>query len=155
MNPWAGNCGTGKGIDSATSGFEGPWTTNPTVWDNQYFKNLINYEWELSTGSGGAKQWYTKGRVLKAQPAHGSTPVDVTMLTADLALIYDAKYKVIVERFAADQNALDKAFSHAWYKLMSRDMGPHSRCLGNLVPPAQPFQNPLPPTPTKLADFDA
>ena len=34
-----------------------------------------------------------------------------------------------------------------------QDMGPATRCLGNSVPPDQPFQDPLPPTPKKLADF--
>ena len=40
------------------------------------------------------------------------------------------------------------------YKLTSRDMGPVTRCIGPSVPPAQPWQNPLPPTPSKLANFD-
>lgn len=44
-NPYPGLHGTGKGNDAVTSGFEGPWTSEPTAWDNEYFKNLINYEW--------------------------------------------------------------------------------------------------------------
>ena len=53
-------------------------------------------------------------------------------------------YKAIAERFAKEPAALDHHFAAAWYKLMSRDMGPHARCVGSLVPPAQPFQLALP-----------
>merc|ERR1719334_781959 len=56
-NPWPGNCGTGKGEDTFTSGFELPFTTNPTQWDNEYFRSLIDYEWERWEGPGGHKQW--------------------------------------------------------------------------------------------------
>ena len=83
------------------------------------------------------------------------TPVPIRMLTADIALVNDASYHKLSLEFAADQAALDDAFTHAWYKLTSRDMGPVARCHGNDVPPAQPFQNPLPPTPASLADFGA
>jgi catalase-peroxidase len=40
-NPWPGECGTGSGADAFTSGFEGPWTSQPTQWDNDYFKYLV------------------------------------------------------------------------------------------------------------------
>merc|ERR550525_2369433 len=57
VNPWPGNCGTGKGNDQFTSGFEGPWTSNPIQWSNEYFHNLLEYDWEEHTGAGGKQQW--------------------------------------------------------------------------------------------------
>ena len=39
-----GMCGSGKLGDAFTSGFEFPFTTNPTKWDNEYFVNLERYQ---------------------------------------------------------------------------------------------------------------
>ncbi|GMF46988.1 unnamed protein product [Phytophthora fragariaefolia] len=148
-NPWPGTCGEGpmkgKGNNTFTSGFEGQWTFTPTKWGNGYFKGLTTREWEKYDGPGGHVQW---------RPVPDTTP-PVRMLTADIALLHDPSYKQIALEFAANQTALDEAFSHAWYKLTSRDMGPVARCRGKDVPPAQLFQNPLPPTPAKLPDFNA
>jgi len=56
QNPWAGKCGTGpgkgKGANTWTSGFEGSWSQTPTTWNNNYFKNLVNYEWSVTDGPG-------------------------------------------------------------------------------------------------------
>jgi len=49
----------------------------------------------------------------------------------------------------------DEAFASAWYKLTTRDMGPHSRCIGPIVPPPQSWQYPLPDPSNELADFAA
>lgn len=49
-----------KGIHSITSGIEGPWTTEPMKWDNQYFYNLLYYDWEVTKGPGGHWQWKVK-----------------------------------------------------------------------------------------------
>ena len=146
-------CGTGKGADAVTAGFEGPWTTTPTTWSNGYFTNLLANEWEKHVGPGGHWQWKPAGSALKA-PAPFEDPAkfpegtqDVMMLTSDVSLTKDPSYLAIAKTFAASPEALDVAFSHAWYKLMSRDMGPHARCIGDLVPPPQPFQLALPPAP--------
>uniref|UniRef100_A0AAV1UZJ1 Plant heme peroxidase family profile domain-containing protein n=2 Tax=Peronospora matthiolae TaxID=2874970 RepID=A0AAV1UZJ1_9STRA len=148
-NPWPGTCGEGemkgKGNNTFTSGFEGAWTSTPTKWSNEYFKSLTQLTWETYVGPGGRTQW---------RPVP-DTPVPIRMLTSDMALVNDASYHKLSLEFAADQAALDDAFAHAWYKLTSYDMGPVARCRGNDVPPAQPFQNPLPPTPATLPDFGA
>jgi len=61
-----------------------------------------------------------------------------------------------VQTYAKDPAELNKQFAAAWYKLTTRDMGPVTRCMGDMVPPAQPFQFPLPAPlpPSELADFD-
>lgn len=62
--PWPGTCGDpgsplfGKGENTFTSGFEGKWTEEPTVWDNAYFTNLLEYDWEVAIGPGGHYQWH-------------------------------------------------------------------------------------------------
>lgn len=145
-NPWPGKCGTGKGKDAFTSGFEFQWTSEPTKWDNEYFKLLASREWEKYKGPGGHWQW----RPTEVGPGEEK----LGMLTSDVSLTVDTAYKQIVEAWAKDTKPFDHAFAHAWYKLVTRDMGPVTRCVGKYVPPAQPFQYPLPAAPAQLADFD-
>lgn len=167
FNSWPGTCMPKKRAeDTFTSGWEGAWTINPDKWDNNYFVNLVKYEWKLVQSPAGSNQWNVKGlrgqepdpeKRLLAPDAHlEGEKQDVMMLTSDLAFMHDPmnKYQPIVEKFAKDQKALDDMFAYSWYKLMSRDMGPASRCVGDMVPPAQDWQFPLPSPPEKLADFD-
>jgi len=157
-NPWPGKCGSGKGKDTFTSGFEGPWTSNPVGWDNAYFRNLLAYGWEVEMGPGGHHQWKVNSSFSSpvAAAAHGSGIQNIMMLTSDIALLRDHHYLEIVREFAGDLKAFENAFASAWYKLTTRDMGPVSRCLGNDVLPAQPWQNPLPPVdPNYPPDFHA
>jgi catalase-peroxidase len=146
-NPWPGNCGSGVGNDTYTSGFEGPWTTSPTVWSNQYFHNLLDYDWEKYIGPGGHWQW---GPV----SVNGSEVPEIMMMTSDVSLLTDPEYLALVQFYADNMEEFERQFSHAWYKLTSRDMGPATRCIGDEVPPPQPFQYPLPPPPEALPNFD-
>ena len=145
---WQNTFGSGKGVHAISSGLEGAWTTNPVKWDNNYFDNLFGHEWELTKSPAGAQQWTPKngsaaGTVPDAHdPSKRHAPI---MFTTDLALKLDPSYATISKRFHENPQALADAFSKAWYKLTHRDMGPHSRYLGPLVP-AEPllWQDPVP-----------
>ena len=54
---WINSFGSGKGVDTITSGLEGAWTTTPTQWDNSFFEILFDYEWDLVKSPAGAWQW--------------------------------------------------------------------------------------------------
>ena len=145
---WTSSFGTGKGVDSVTSGLEGAWTTDPAKWDNNFLENLHGYEWKQVSSPAGAAQWTPKdaaaaGTVPDAHdPSKKHAPM---MLTTDLSLRMDPAYAPIAKRFLENPEELADAFARAWYKLTHRDMGPRTRCLGPLVP-AEPqlWQDPVP-----------
>jgi len=145
---WKNTFGSGKGVDTISSGLEGAWTTNPVKWDNNYLENLWGYEWELTKSPAGAQQWIPKnGSAAAAVPdAHDPSKKHVPiMFTTDLSLRMDPSYAKITKRFLANPQELADAFAKAWFKLTHRDMGPVTRYLGPLVP-KEPllWQDPLP-----------
>ena len=145
---WRNTFGTGHGADTISSGLEGAWTTRPAQWDDNFFDNLFGYEWEQVKSPAGATQWKPVGgagadTVPDAHdPARRHAP---TMLTTDLALRFDPDYERISRRFHENPEEFAAAFAKAWFKLTHRDMGPHCRGLGPLVPAeAQLWQDPVP-----------
>lgn len=133
-------------------------TSEPIVWDNAYFKNLVNFDWEVHHGPGGHSQWRVSGGHGPQAPMADLNPTftqDIMMLTTDVALKVDPEYQQYVAEFAANETAFAESFAKAWYKLVTRDMGPVERCVGPNIPPAQGFQLPLPHPPKKLADITA
>jgi catalase-peroxidase len=152
---WQSKYGSGKGADTITSGLEGPWTTEPTKWDNGFLSNLYNHEYELTTSPAGAKQYAPKpnasGVVPTApHPIDSSKRQNTMMLTTDLALRVDPDYAPISKRFLEHPEQLNDAFGKAWYKLLHRDMGPITRYLGPWVPEPQLWQDPVPKVDHKL-----
>ncbi len=146
---WKNRFGSGKGDDTITSGLEGPWTNNPTKWDNGFLDNLYNYDYELGTSPAGAKQYAPKPNAAGVTPtapdAHNPSKRQTTMmLTTDLSLKVDPIYASITKRFREHPDQLADAFGKAWYKLLHRDMGPVSRFFGPWVPPPQLWQDPVP-----------
>src|SRR5689334_14847690 len=134
---WSNKYLTGRGGHAITSGLEGAWTTTPTKWNNDFFKHLFNYDWELTTSPAGAKQWIPKrGAGAGTVPdAHDkSKRHQPVMLTTDLALRMDPAYEKISRRFYEHPDEFAKAFAKAWFKLTHRDMGPLTRYRGKLLP---------------------
>mgnify|MGYP002788619037 CR=1 FL=1 len=153
---WKNALGSGKGVDTTTSGIEGAWKPNPTRWDNGYFAMLFGYEWELVKSPAGAWQWLAKDvRDEDMIPdAHDPTKKHRPMMTtADLSLRFDPGFAPIARRFHADPQAFADAFARAWFKLTHRDMGPRSRYLGPEVPDeVLLWQDPVPAVDHPLID---
>ncbi|MFF8480742.1 catalase/peroxidase HPI [Streptomyces antibioticus] len=143
---WKSTYGTGKGGDTITSGLEVTWTSTPTQWSNGFFKNLFEYEYELTESPAGAKQWVAKDAEAIIPDAHDPSKKHLpTMLTTDLSLRFDPVYEQISRRFYENPDQFADAFARAWYKLTHRDMGPKSLYLGPEVPAETLlWQDPLP-----------
>ncbi|MCZ0985033.1 catalase/peroxidase HPI [Streptomyces diastatochromogenes] len=151
---WASTYGTGKGGDAITSGLEVTWTTTPTQWSNGFFKNLFEYEYELTQSPAGAHQWVAKDAPEIVPDAHDSSKKHrPQMLTTDLSLRFDPIYEPISRRFYENPEEFADAFARAWYKLTHRDMGPKSLYLGAEVPAETLlWQDPLPEREGDLID---
>ena len=152
---WANSYGTGKGRDTTTSGIEGPWTANPTKWDNGYFELLFKYDWQLTKSPAGAHIWHPVDIAeedMAPEVDDASVKVTPMMTTADMAMIKDPAYRTVSEQFHKNPDKFADAFARAWFKLLHRDMGPKCRYLGPEVPEEELiWQDPVP---AGNADFD-
>ena len=145
---WASAHESGLGEHTITSGIEGSWVNTPTQWSENYFRLLLEYEYELVKSPAGAQQW----RPINQKPedmapaAHDpSKRVPTMMTTADMALKMDPEFRKISEKFRNDHDAFKDAFARAWFKLTHRDMGPKVRYQGPEVPAEDLiWQDPVP-----------
>ena len=148
---WRNPHGSGMGNDTITSGLEGIWTSTPNQWNNDFFKHLFEFEWELFQSPAGANQWRPSdgagdGRV--PDPHDPDSRHHPTFLTTDLALRFDPEYEKISRRFLENPAEFEDAFARAWFKLLHRDMGPIDRYLGPEVPDEDLiWQDPVPAGP--------
>ncbi len=138
----------GIGEHTVTSGVEGSWTNVPNKWTENYFRLLLDYDYELVKSPAGAHQWQPinqKPEDMAPAAWDASIKVPTMMTTADMALKRDPGFRAISERFRADHEAFKDAFARAWFKLTHRDMGPKIRYLGPEVPAEDLiWQDPVP-----------
>lgn len=87
------------------SGFDGPWTTNPIKFDNEYFRNLVEIKWTPRKWEGPLQYEDPSGKLM--------------MLPTDLALVEDKKFFAYVKTYAKFQDEFFKDFATAFGKLIS------------------------------------
>ena len=154
---WSSGHESGMGEHTITSGIEGSWVNTPTKWSENYFRLLLDYEYELVRSPAGAQQWQPINQKQEdmAPAAHDpSKRVPTMMTTADMALKMDPEFRKISEKFRNDHEAFKDAFARAWFKLTHRDMGPKVRYLGPEVPEEDLiWQDPV-PAGSKPSDAD-
>ena len=154
---WASSFESGVGEHTITSGIEGSWVNTPTKWSENYFRLLLDYDYELVRSPAGAQQWQPVNQKTEdmAPAAHDpSKRVPTMMTTADMALKMDPEFRAISEKFRNDHEAFKDAFARAWFKLTHRDMGPKVRYQGPEVPAEDLiWQDPV-PAGTKPSEAD-
>ena len=152
---WINSYKSGKGVDTITSGIEGPWTTNPIKWDMGYLELLFKYEWECKKSPAGAWQWHPincEEQDMVPQVDGSSQKVLPMMTTADMSLKMDPAYNKICKYFLENPAAFEEAFAKAWFKLLHRDMGPKSNYIaGDYKDVDYVWQDPIVATP-KLSE---
>jgi len=153
---WQSGHESGVGDHTITSGIEGSWTPHPIQWTQDYFRMLLDYDYELVRSPAGAKQWQPINQKPEDLAPGAHSPerrVPTLMTTADMAMKMDPKYRAISERFRANHAEFADAFARAWFKLCHRDMGPKVRYLGPEVPAEDLiWQDPLPAVDHPLVD---
>ena len=145
---WVSTNNSGCGEHTVTSGIEGSWVNTPREWSANYFRLLLDYDYELVKSPAGANQWQPINQKPEDMAPAAWDPnirVPTMMTTADMALKRDPEFRAISERFRNDHEAFKDAFARAWFKLTHRDMGPKVRYLGPEVPAEDLiWQDPIP-----------
>ncbi len=145
---WINPKGKGNAEDTVTSGLEGAWTNTPDKWNHNYFRLLLEYDWELKKSPAGAWQWEPVNIREEDKPFDAHKPGvrrNPIMTDADMAMKMDPEYRKISERFYKDPQYFEEVFARAWFKLTHRDLGPKCRYLGPDVPQEDLiWQDPVP-----------
>ncbi|PZQ57313.1 MAG: catalase/peroxidase HPI [Phenylobacterium zucineum] len=153
---WQSGHESGMGDHTITSGLEGAWTPTPIRWTNNYFRMLLEYEYELVRSPAGAQQWQPINQKPEDMAPGAHSPdrrLPTMMTTADMAFKMDPEYRKISERFYKNPDQFADAFARAWFKLCHRDMGPKVRYLGPETPKEDLiWQDPIPPVDHPLVD---
>jgi catalase-peroxidase len=145
---WQSGHESGIGDHTITSGLEGAWTPTPIQWSNNYFRMLLEYDYELVKSPAGAQQWQPVNQQPEDMAPGAHSPdrrLPTMMTTADMAFKMDPAYREVSERFYRNPDQFADAFARAWFKLCHRDMGPRARYLGPEVPAEELiWQDPVP-----------
>ncbi|KAK9710614.1 heme peroxidase [Basidiobolus ranarum] len=86
------------------SGFDGPWTTSPTMFTNEYYRLLLEEQW-VPKKWNGPFQYVDK------------TSGELMMLPTDMEMVKDPAFKKYTEIYAKDNDRFLADFAKAFVKL--------------------------------------
>jgi catalase (peroxidase I) len=89
------------------SGYQGPWTNTPILFYNSYFKFLVERNWI-------PKEWDGPLQFVDSNDRDEF----VMMLPTDLALLKDSTYRILVNRYAVNNQLWMDDFGRAYSKLL-------------------------------------
>jgi len=89
------------------SGFDGPWTTHPLRFDNEYYVNLVKRTWRR-------KKWNGPPQFEDVESGG-----QLMMLPTDMALVEDRQFRPVVEEYARDEQLFFREFAQAFGKLIA------------------------------------
>lgn len=92
----------------AALGYQGSWTTNPSLLSNLYFNNLLDLTWIQDPS-------------LQSQYLANATSPQLFLTQSDLQLYWEADPKAIAQEYASDNDFFLSNFASAWTKLMNID----------------------------------
>lgn len=98
---------------AARSGYDGPWTTKPLRFDNEYFVNLVEKTW-VKREWDGPEQFEDK------------ETGTLMMLPTDLCLMDDDAFRPVVEEYAKDAEAFRRDFADVYGRLMALGCPAHA-----------------------------
>jgi len=87
------------------SGYDGPWTKSPTMFSNDFFRELLDEKWVKRDWKGPLQYRDDKNELM--------------MLPADLALLEDPVFRKYVEKYSKDEQAFFADFASAFSKLLA------------------------------------
>jgi len=91
------------------SGFWGPWTYAESTLSNEYYRLMFEEKWTPKTTHKG-KKW-------TGPPQFENPEGDLMMLSTDLALVNDPKFRVWAEKYYKDEELWFKDFSKYYQQL--------------------------------------
>eukprot|EP00391_Amoebophrya_sp_Ameob2_P013131 CAMPEP_0178986840 /NCGR_PEP_ID=MMETSP0795-20121207/2927_1 /TAXON_ID=88552 /ORGANISM="Amoebophrya sp., Strain Ameob2" /LENGTH=380 /DNA_ID=CAMNT_0020677945 /DNA_START=310 /DNA_END=1452 /DNA_ORIENTATION=- len=119
---------------TTSSGYDGPWSFNPTMLTNEYYRLLKEEKWTLRKWSGPEQYQDATGELM--------------MLPSDIALIIDPEFKKWVDIYHRDEERFYKDFGKACKKLFENGVPFKSRhglgMLGGLFSSVPELGKPLP-----------
>jgi len=91
------------------SGFWGPWTHAESTLSNEYYRLMFEEKWTPKKTHNG-QEW-------KGPPQFENKDGDLMMLSTDLALVEDPKFKIWAEKYYKDEEFWFKDFANYYQQL--------------------------------------